>query len=91
VPAVVADHALRFPGGAGGVEDVERIGRRDRHTLGRFRARDGIGPGQVVLPQREGVLRALQDHPVVRLVGGGVDRGVQHRLIRHDAGRLQTA
>lgn len=33
VSAVVPDDALRLPGGARRVEDVERIGRRDRHGI----------------------------------------------------------
>ena len=33
VAAVVAHHALGPPGGARGVEDVERVGGRDRHAI----------------------------------------------------------
>ena len=43
MPAIVAHHALGFSGGAGGVEDVERIGREHRHAGGGFFRGDGLG------------------------------------------------
>ena len=42
--AVVADDALRLARGAGGVEDVQRVGRFDRDTA------DGIRAGHRVVP-----------------------------------------
>ncbi len=44
VPAIVAHDALGLPGRAGGVEDVERIGRLDRHAGRRRRRRDRLAP-----------------------------------------------
>ncbi len=82
VPAVVADHALGAAGRPGGVEDVERVGRADRHALGGFRVSDRFRPGQVsFLEQFGGLFGALQDHPPVRDVGGRGEGGVQHRLV----------
>ena len=43
VPAVVAHDALGLAGGAGGVEDVERIGGLDRDAAGLAAARLGVG------------------------------------------------
>ena len=51
VAAVVADDALRLPGGARGVEDVERVGRGDRHAVAPARRRRRqLGPVEVAGP-----------------------------------------
>ena len=46
VATAVAHHALRLPGGARGVEDVERVGRRDGHRLGRLGASPSPRPSR---------------------------------------------
>ena len=97
MPAIVAHHALRNAGGAGGVEDVERIGRQHRHAgrgSCRLRARRGAIP-----PSRDrgpamrsqaccGRCRMMQ---ASRLDAGEFDRLVEQRLVLHDAAGLEPA
>ena len=92
MPAVVAHHPLRLAGGAGGVEDVEGIGGRDRHALVR------LGPGKEVAPvevagrvEGASVLGALEDDAPVRAVARELDRPVEERLVLDDAPRLDAA
>ena len=89
VPAVIADHALRPGRGARGVQDVQRIGRRQRDAV------RWLGPGQRLVPvqvaargQRGHGGGPLPDHAVVRLVPGQVDGAVQDGLVGHDAADL---
>ena len=57
VAAVVADDALGQARGARGVQDVERVGRGDRHAFGRRRSRHELGP--VVISSRHAAAPAL--------------------------------
>ena len=88
--AIVADHALGHAGGAGGVENIQRIGGGDR------RARRALAGGHRVGAQRRPImvaafdqvgleLRALQDDAGLRLMRGERDRLVEQRLVGHDA------
>ena len=42
--AVITDNAFGFAGGAGGVEDVERISGGDGHAIVRLCGGDSVGP-----------------------------------------------
>ena len=97
VAAIVAHHALGPAGGARRIENVERIGRRDRHAVER-RAR----VDQRMIAHRRPVavaavdqfrfrLRALQDQAGVGLVLGEIDRLVEQRLIGDDTAGLDAA
>ena len=90
--AVVAHDALRFAGGAGGVEDVERIPRIHRHDVSRFaallpRRPVEIAPGY----ERRIALRSLHDDRVVRFVLRDLDGLVQERLVGDDGLELDAA
>ena len=97
VAAVVAHHALGPPGGARGVEDVERVGGRDRHAIvhrvrryNRLVAR--LGPVEVAASnQRRLLLWALQDEAGVGLVRREPDCLVEQRLVLDDAAGLEPA
>ena len=96
IAADVAHHPLGDPGRAGGVEDVERIGRsqiRAWRPLARgFGGLDQRGPVVVApLDHPRGDLRALEDDAVSRLVPGKADSEIEQRLILHDAARLDAA
>jgi hypothetical protein len=94
VPAVVAVDALGLPGGARGVEDVERVGGSDLDTVGssiRGRRRDELGPVDVPLPQLGPRLLTLQDDDLVGLVLGSGDALVEERLVGHDPVGLDAA
>ena len=92
VTAVVTHHAFRLTGGAGGVEDVQRIGRLDRHAIGGRCGFGGGGPVDVAaFDHRSGCLRARVDHALARLVGGNLDRLVEQRLVLDHAVRLDAA
>ena len=78
VAAIVAHHALRPPGRAGRVKNVERVGRHDRHAIP-----DRAGVDQRVVAHRRPVavaavdqrgfeLRALQDQTSVGLCAASV-------------------
>ncbi len=83
--AIVADHALRLAGGAGGVEDVERIGRGDGHAIGGRGARHCLRPVDVVAGlQVARPLRALQHDGRRRLGFGQLDGAVEQRLVGDD-------
>ena len=82
VTAVIAYNPLRFAGGAGGVENVKRIGGIYRHALGRR----GVGHQLVplIIPpgdQRSVLLGAFQDNTIVRLVFGELNGFVEQRLV----------
>ena len=90
--AIVPDHAFRLAGRARGVEDVERIGRRDRHAIGRRSAGDRLIPILVAAGhQAGGHLFALVDDAEIRFVAGYLDRLVQQRLVGHDPPRFEAA
>ena len=63
VAAIVAHHAFGHAGGAGGVEDVERIGGGDRHAV------RGLGVFDRVLPGLAPVVVAAFDRASPRLAG----------------------
>ena len=92
VAAVVAHHAFGRAGRAGGVENIQRIGRRHRHAV--MRRGRGLGLGQVVVAARRQHARrllALQDQAGIRLVRRQRDRRVEQRLVVHDAAGLEAA
>ena len=96
VAAIVAHHAFRDAGRAGGVEDVERIGGEHGHAFGGLGVVDRVLPGfapvvVAAFDERRLALRALQDHAGRRLVLGELDRLVEQRLIRDDARALDAA
>ena len=92
VAAVVANHALGLAGGAGGVEDVEGIGGRDRHAVVRLGARHGLHPVDVAsLDEVAWCGFALEDDAGARLVGGEIDGAVEQRLVVDHPTRLDTA
>ena len=94
VPAVVADDALGPARRAGGVEDVERVGRRDvTQPAGRRRPGHQRRPSRCrarrARPRR---LLALQDDARARAGGSAsVEGRVEHRLVLDDPGRLDPA
>ena len=96
IAADVAHHALGHSGRAGGVEDVERIGRGEigagRPLAGGLRRVDQRRPVVVarrVHPRRD--LRALEDDRGRRLVLRQADGEVEQRLIFDDAAGLDAA
>ena len=95
--AIVAHHALRAPGRSRGVEDVERIGRLDRHAIVDRAGVDErviahLGPVVVAAgDQRRFRLRTLQDEAGVGLVLRERDRLVEQRLVGDDAARFEAA
>ena len=92
VAARVAHDPLGLARRAGGVEDVERVGRFHRHAG--VRLGGGLGFQQVaVAPGREvaGPLRPLQDQARLGLVRRQGDGGVEQRLVGNHAARLQPA
>jgi hypothetical protein len=92
VAAVVADHALGLTRRAGGVEDVERVGRRNRHPVDRAGARHLRVP-VVVAPglQLGGLLPALQHDNGLGLVPGDAEALLQDRHVGDDAAGLDAA
>ena len=97
VAAIVAHHALGTSGRSRGVENVERIGRRDRHAIvDRARVNERvIAHGRPIMiatsDQRGFRLRPLQDETGAGLVLGERDGLVQERLVMHDAAGLDAA
>ena len=95
--AVVAHHSLRRPGRARGVEDVERIGRRDRDRRVRGRERGALVPVPPLRPRSLEVVggaghlcAVLHDHRAdgVRAEGEGVD---DRREVLDDPARFDSA
>ena len=86
--AVVAHDALGLAGRARGVEDVERVGRGDRHAVGRLRAGERLVPVEIAAADQLGAgLRPGQDDAALGPVRGERDRAVQERLVGdHPAG-----
>ncbi len=94
--AIVAHHAFRDAGGAGGVENVERVGGEHRHAFGGLGVFDRVLPDfapvvVAALDQRRLALRALQDQAGLRLVLGEFDRLVQQMFVGNDAGAFDAA
>src|SRR5256886_15724946 len=92
VTAVVAHDALRHPRRTRRIEDVERIGRGDRHALRASRRRHQLRP-VAVAPDNHGgpFLRPLKNDAATRLHRGELDRLVEQRLVRNDAIHLDAA
>jgi hypothetical protein len=97
VAAIVTHHALRAPRRSRGVEDVERIGRLDRHAIVDRAGVDErviahLGPVVVAAgDQRRFRLRTLQDEAGVGLVLRERDRLVEQWLVGDDAAGLEAA
>ena len=96
VAAVVAHDALRAAGGAGGVEHVERVCRRDLDAVGRLGVGDQLVPVDllpvgVTHPHLGAALLALQHDHGLGLVLAAVERGIQHRLVLDDPAGLDAA
>ena len=96
VAAIVAHDALGLAGGAGGVEDIERIGCGDRHAgdfaRSRLGRRDCIRVVDVAAGRKIAVvLRALQDDAALDLVAGEIDRAVEQRLVGNCAAGFEPA
>ena len=92
MPAIVADHALGLAGGARRVEDVKRVGRQNRHAIGRIRIGHGLGPVDVAAGcQFRLGFRALKDDAMLGLVRRDVDGAVQQRHVFDDPADLDPA
>ena len=92
MPAIVAHDAFRDAGRARGIEDVERIGRHDRHAIGRAGARFQLLPVMVAARHEIGPAhRPLQDDAGFRLRSRLGDRRVEQRLVRDDPVHFDAA
>ena len=92
VPAIVAHDAFRNAGRARGIENVERIGRQDRHAIGRAGARFQLLPVMVAARHEFGPAhRPLQDDAGFRLRARLGDRRVEQGLVRDDPVDLDAA
>ena len=92
VAAVVADDPLGHAGGARGIENIKRIGRRDRHAIGGLGGCHDLVPVDVAaLDHRRLGHRALHHDRDPGLVIREIDGGVQERLIFDDPARLYAA
>ena len=96
IAADVAHHAFRHAGRAGGVEDVERIGRGEigagralARGFGGLDQRCPVMVARLVHPRRD--LRPLEDDAMLRLGLRQADRQVEQGLIFHDAAGLDAA
>ena len=90
--AIVAHHPLRLAGGSRSIEDIERIGRPDRHRRHLIDTIMGgvpfkIAPGHQIGRQR----LTLVDHAGCRLVRRQFDRLVKERLVGDNPVRLMPA
>ncbi len=90
--AIVAHHALRLPGGARSVKNVERIGRSDRDAVRRFGRCHGLAPIRVA-PRRQLCHRlfALQNDAAFRLVLSEFNGFIEQRFICKHPGDLDAA
>ena len=88
--AVVTHDALGLTGRARGVEDVERIGGRDRHAVVRLGRLHRIDPVDVAVGHLGDELGALPDDRLLRLVLGQGDGLVEQRLVGHQVGGLDA-
>ncbi len=95
--AIVAHDPFGYSGRSRSIEDVERIGRLNRHAIvDRAREHDRLvaqlGPVVVAMGEESSLLlRALKDETGLGLVSREPDRLVEQRLIFHDAPRLEPA
>jgi len=92
VASVVADDAFGFSCGAGGVQDVERVGSGDRDAA----LRPGCGGDfvPIEIPAGEkfgGVHGTLEDDAFFRLVMPEANGFVEKRLVRENAVALNAA
>jgi hypothetical protein len=92
VAAGVADDALRVARRTRRVEDVDRLGRLDRHALRGLRVRDRLRPLDIPPRGERGLEhRPLEDDAALGLPLDEVDRGVEQRLVRDEPVRLDPA
>src|SRR5258708_22610554 len=92
MPAIVAYDTFRYARGAGGVEDIERIGGEYRHAIGGFFRRHGLSAQLFPVVIASGdefarLLRPLQDDAGLRLDAGKFYGLIQQPLVLHDAAR----
>ena len=96
VAAGVAHDALRTARGAGGVENIKRVGRG--HGLAR--GLEGPAPRRfhqnfvvvvAALDKLRRMLRALHENAIIGFGGRNLDSLVEQRLVLHDAVRLDAA
>ena len=95
----VADDSLRVAGRAGGVEDIQRIGRHDRHRCDRARGRGDVIPiapadavdGSGEVGGASGHGRAIAHHDGADDPGGRLQRLAHDRQVFHDAAGLESA
>ena len=94
IPPAVAVDAFGLPRRAGGVEDVEGVGRGDRHALG------SLGVGARSSQSRQSMSRSPSSASrcsrwrMTQCSGlwlGAVDRLVEEGLVAHDPARLDAA
>ena len=96
IAADVAHDALRHAGGAGGIENIERIGRGEigagRALSRRLRGVDQRRPVVVArLVHARLDLRALEDDAGSRLAGREADGEIEQRLVFDDTAGLDAA
>ena len=96
MPAIVAQNTLGLARGAGGVQDIERVGRQYGDTIRLraigLRALNRIHPVEIASGDHPGrAFGALQHQAGIGLVRREFDRPIQQRLVGHDPARFQPA
>ena len=92
MPAVVAHHAFRHAGGAGGVEDVQRVRGLQRHAIHRRGRRGHDLPIEIAARRQLAAMHVtLQHHAVRRCMRRQRQCLIQQRLVRHHALHLDAA
>ena len=97
VAAIVAHDALGPAGGAGRIENIERVGRRDRHAIvGRAGINERViahrGPVAVAAFDQCGLhLRPLQNQTCIGLMRRQRDGFIEQRLVGDDAAGFEPA
>ena len=90
--AGVAHHPLGLAGGAGGIENIQRVVGVDRHTVNRRRRSHRRRPVEVPARHQRSLLhRPLQDDAGGGFVRRQPDRLVQQRLVGHHPARFHAA
>ena len=90
--AILPHHALGGAGGARRVENIERMGRIDRHTLDRLRLCQRVRPVEVApLLHRRDRLGPLQQDDALDPVGRHLQRLVHQHLVGNDLAALDPA
>ena len=89
---VIANNPLGLTGCAGGIEDIQRIGRCDGHALMGLRLGHNSGPIDVPpLNQRSSLLRPLQDNTTIGPMRGQLNRLIQQGFVGNHTVRLDAA